>query len=53
MHDKILEAITNAAVCGVFVFASGFDSDTRGCIICAVGMAVCIGWIALFELANK
>lgn len=52
MHDKILEAITTAAGCGVFLFASGFDSDTLGCVICTIGMFACLGWLILFDKAN-
>lgn len=53
MHDKILKGITNAAMCGLLVFASGMDSEPRGVLICTIGMAVCGAWLWIFGKANE
>lgn len=55
MRNKILIGITDAAVCLFLIFAAAIGDDGTtgtGFWICLIGMAVCAGWVWLFDKAN-
>lgn len=51
MKAKLIISSFFAAIGGVVFFASGIEGGAP-LLPCTIGMAVCIAWIAVVEVAN-